>query len=632
MVSRIKLLDAHCINQIAAGEVVERPLSVVKELVENSLDAGARKIEIAVEGSGTSLIRIKDDGAGILAEDLRLAVLPHATSKITAITDLDHLQTLGFRGEALPSIASVSKLTIVTRTPDAVSGQELTVEGGTFISLKETGCPYGTMVTVKELFYNTPARQKFLRSASTEFGSISDMVSRLALSRPDVAFSLRHPTNLILKTPGNGNLLDTIAAVNGNETARQMVAISDYGENRTITGYVSRPENVRSSRSSMTFIVNGRVIRSPLLNQAVKDGYHTLIPAGMYPVSILSLTMDPLEYDVNVHPAKLEIKFKAEKELSRQLADVVRKALLECMPVRRLTMEKRKDDTLLIHESTPSYRPENGRDTIRMNKAPQWEQAKILYQPQDNENLAPYLHNNYNENVNNGFIRPEEIAATRIVSGNEMSDTPNSESAAKSIGQPVQSIFVDVYAIGQVFNTYILAADGIRLYIIDQHAAHERIRYEELLKAAKLSESVSQQLLIPETMEMTAQEEQILLAHFDDLRDMGFIIEHFGDRTYFLRGVPVLNTLDSPGKVFKNFLDVTLNTSYAPSREKMMEEWIYMMACRSAVKGRERLAVQEMDDIIQTLGKTENPYSCPHGRPTIIEITMKELAQRFGRE
>lgn len=622
MVSRIKLLDAHCINQIAAGEVVERPLSVVKELVENSLDAGARKIEIVVEGGGTSLIRIKDDGAGIIAEDLRLAVLPHATSKITEIKDLDQLQTLGFRGEALPSIASVSKLTILSRTQADVSGKELTVEGGTFISLVETGCPYGTMVTVRDIFYNTPARQKFLRSASTEFGWISDMVSRLALARPDVAFSLRHPTNLILQTPGNGNLLDTIAAVNGNDTARKMLPVSYTSEKLTISGFTSLPEQVRSSRSSITFIVNGRVIRSQLLNHALKDGYHTLIPAGTYPVSVITLTMDPSDYDVNVHPAKLEIKFKAEQELSHQLSETIRKALLDSVPVRSFTTEKHEQYSVFVNDTKLKS------DPLLRDKPINWEQLKIIYQPQVKETPNPLASDLSNKQVL--LIKEhEQKMDSEQSSASELAIAAESTNA---IEPPTLSKFQDLYTIGQVFNTYILAADERNLYVIDQHAAHERIRYEELLKLTKESQSLCQQLLIPETIELTAQEEQILLAHFQYLHEMGFVIEHFGERTYFLRGVPILNNLDSPGKLFKIFLDEILNTSYSPSREKMMEEWIYMMACRSAVKGKERLVIQEMDEIIQTLGKSENPYSCPHGRPTIIEISMKELAQRFGRE
>ncbi|AHF09931.1 DNA mismatch repair endonuclease MutL [Dehalobacter restrictus] len=681
MAARIKLLDEHCINQIAAGEVVERPLSVVKELVENALDAGARKIDISVEGGGTALIRVKDDGAGILAEDLRLAVLPHATSKISAITDLDDLRTLGFRGEALPSIASVSKLSIMTRTPDDVAGQELKVEGGTFLSMTEIGCPPGTVVTVNDLFYNTPARHKFLRSAVTEFGWISDMVGRLSLARPDVAFSLRHPNNILLHTPGNGSLIEAIAAVSGNDAARKMLPISYQDESLEISGYVSMPEHVRSSRSGLTFFVNGRVIRSQLMNQAIKDGYHTLIPANTYPVCVISLNLPPSDYDVNVHPAKLEIKFKEEKNLSRKIAEVIRKNLLDGVPMRRYSFTEKTRTS----ESGPS-KPSPS----------QWEQLKILYRPLESnrseqsspaydpdtpiipenqsfrdvekikEHHYPYINGQLSEQQPDqteyisgrlsGGIResiadrvPERISDMISDRNSEIAPNRNLERITDNItdslpdkiaevSQTLQqdketvSKFLELKAVGQVFHMYILAADDKNLYIIDQHAAHERIRYESLLQLARQRETASQLLLIPETVELTVQEEQILLAHFDELHGMGFIFEHFGDRTYFLRGIPLLDSLESPGKMFKVFIDEILNTSFSPSLEKLLEEWIMMLACRSAVKGKERLMVQEMDEIIQKLGRADNPYSCPHGRPTIIQISEKELNHKFERE
>ncbi|AFV01633.1 DNA mismatch repair protein MutL [Dehalobacter sp. UNSWDHB] len=681
MAARIKLLEEHCINQIAAGEVVERPLSVVKELVENALDAGARKIDISIEGGGTALIRVKDDGAGILAEDLRLAVLPHATSKISAITDLDDLRTLGFRGEALPSIASVSKLSIMTRTPDDVAGQELKVEGGTFLSMTEIGCPPGTVVTVKDLFYNTPARHKFLRSAVTEFGWISDMVGRLSLARPDVAFSLRHPNNILLHTPGNGSLIEAIAAVSGNDAARKMLPISYQDESLEIFGYVSMPEHVRSSRSGLTFFVNGRVIRSQLMNQAIKDGYHTLIPANTYPVCVISLNLPPSDYDVNVHPAKLEIKFKEEKELSRKITEVIQKNLLDSFPMRKYSFTgKTRASESAPSESSPSH----------------WEQLKILYRPLEpnrsdqsspaydsdipiipktqsfrdvekiKEHHYPYLKEQLSEpqsdqtdyisdRLSGGIPesipdrvpertpdtisdRNPEIASDRDrgrITDNISKIFPDEMTEVSHTSQQDKetvSKFLELKAVGQVFHMYILAADDKNLYIIDQHAAHERIRYESLLRLAKRSEAASQLLLIPETVELTVQEEQILLAHFDELHGMGFIFEHFGDRTYFLRGVPLLENLESPGKMFKAFIDEILNTSFSPSLEKLLEEWIMMLACRSAVKGKERLMVQEMDEIIQKLGRADNPYSCPHGRPTIIQISEKELNHKFERE
>lgn len=613
--SRIKLLDEQCINQIAAGEVVERPLSVVKELIENSLDADAHKIEIIIEGGGTSLIKIKDDGVGISAEDLRLAVLPHATSKITTIEDLDTLQTLGFRGEALPSIASVSLLSIQSRTPDQVTGYEIQMEGGKLLSLAEVGCPFGTVVTVKDLFYNVPARQKFLRSAPTEFGWISDVVSRQALARPDVAFSLRHPNKLIFNTGGNGNFLETIAEVIGNDTARRMIAVSYADQNLTISGYISSADFVRSSRNGLTFLVNGRVIHSQLLNQALKEGYHTLIPSNVYPTCVLSINMLPSEYDVNVHPAKMEIKFKAEKELKQKVADVIRQTLLTGRPVRNITLSEKENTSF-----TPEKRDPN---PVSENISANWEQLKILYKPLNQDFSAQEAPEKQYANVEH-----TELEKSR---DNRMTDNILDIPVEQKQDETKLALFQELRSLGQLLNTYILATDEKSLYIIDQHAAHERIRYEKLLKLAQDHKAQSQMLLVPETVDLTVQEEQILLEHFTELHEMGFIFEHFGERTYFLRGVPLLNHMETPGTLFKMFIDERLSTSFPPTQAKLLEDWIFILACRSAIKGKERLSIQEMDELLQQLGNTVNPYSCPHGRPTLINISQKELERKFGR-
>ncbi|RNC28817.1 MAG: DNA mismatch repair protein MutL [Candidatus Dichloromethanomonas elyunquensis] len=587
---RIKLLDPHCVNQIAAGEVVERPLSVVKELIENSLDAGAKRIEIQIEGGGTSFIRIKDDGSGILPDDLPLAVLPHATSKITTINDLDRLQTLGFRGEALPSIASVSKLNILSRPSQEISGREIRIEGGELLGTSETGCSHGTVVTVRELFYNTPARHKFLRSNTTEFGLISDMVGRMALARPGIALTLRHPNNLILNTPGNGNLLEVIASVLGRDTARRLIPVSMQEEDLSLTGYLSPPDIIRSANTGITFIVNGRVIRSQLLNLALRDGYHTLIPSGSNPVAVIALTMPPADYDVNIHPAKLDVKFKKEKEIKESIAAVVRDTLLRARPLPNFTSYPRK-------EQHPQKEPSlNGS-----------EQLRILYKEKSifDEEKVPA-----NDNVK---VKQQDP----VIAENQLS--------------PYSLLFEKVRPIGQVFLTYLLCTDEDRLYIIDQHAAHERIRYEELLGKLRQEKIASQTLLIPETFDLTIQEEQVMLQYLIELQDIGFIAEHFGDRTYLLRGIPVLNHLENPGEIFRLFLEEIISKSFPPSRDQLLEKWVFMLACRTAIKGTDPLSVQEMEELIQRLGQTSNPLSCPHGRPTIITISKEELENRFYR-
>lgn len=606
MSPKIKVLDQLSVNQIAAGEVVERPLSVIKELIENSLDAQAQKIEISVEGGGDSFLKVKDDGGGIQPDDLSLAILPHATSKISSIVDLNTLETLGFRGEALPSIASVSRLSILSRPAEVLSGTEIEVEGGKFVSITEKGCSAGTTVTVRDLFFNTPARQKFLRSNNAEFGLISDMVSRLALARPDVAFTLLHPQNIVLNTPGKGNLLETIAAVLGNTTARKMVPVNYEDSQLKISGYISSPDYVRSSMNNVTFLVNGRVIRSQLLNQALKEGYYTFIHGGTYPLAVLALTMSPGDYDVNVHPAKLEIKFKEEKEISLKIAEAIRKALLADRPFRSSSIA---DQPLRTSPVTADINVRN--QMIKETKSIQnpqqdWNQLKILYAPRSEGDVDEQLK-----------TRPEE---------DKIHDLLPSKREREIV------LFEELRAIGQVFNTYILCTNDRSLYVLDQHAAHERIKYDQLRTKLKNTEWSSQLLLIPETIDLSVQEESMLLEHFTTLRDLGFILEHFGERTYFLRGIPILQNLENPGKLFRAFLEEIITNHTVPKAEVLLEEWIFTLACRSAIKAKERLSLPEMDELIQQLGTALNPYTCPHGRPTIIEISRQELEKRFKRQ
>lgn len=614
MSPKIRILDQHCVNQIAAGEVIERPLSVIKELVENSLDASADKIEITVAGRGTSLIRIKDNGIGIPPEDIELAVMPHATSKIDKIQDLDSLNTLGFRGEALASIASVSRFTIISRTTNSIAGTELKVDGGRVVSCWEIGSPPGTTITVEDLFYNTPARLKFLSSDATEFGLISDMVSKLSLSRPDVSFTLRRPHTTVFSTSGRGDVLDTMASVLGSDTARKLIQINHREDNLEISGYISLPDFSRSSRQGITFIVNGRVIRSKLLNTALKNGYHTLLPANMYPTAVIYLSLPSTEYDVNVHPAKLEIKFRSEKALSKVLSSVVQKTLIENRPVSRFNLiaynqvkDTQNDNNTIsntyIADSLPNpYPSPKHNDLSASQRINTWEQIKMYYTPQMRQSPGSAAHH----------ILPEVPAA------NDNQD-------------PNHSFFFELRPIGQLFNTYILTTDEKGFFIVDQHAAHERIRYEGILEQYRVTQAVSQMLLVPETVNLTLQEEQIVLAHFDELHNMGFILEHFGDRTYLIRGVPILNTLQAQARVFKMFLDEIIDNPASHSEEKLVERWIFVLACRSAIKANERLSQGEMEELIMKLGNTENPYSCPHGRPTIIEISKKELDSKFGR-
>lgn len=609
MARKIQILDQHCVNQIAAGEVIERPLSVIKELVENSLDANAKNIDIIVKGNGTPFIKVRDDGIGIAAEDLPVAVLPHATSKIKKIEDLSNLQTLGFRGEALASIASVSKITLISRTADSISGSYLRVEGGKTIEFKETGCPIGTDVIVENLFYNTPARLKFLRSANREFGLIADTISRLALARPDVSFSLRHPDNLVIKTTGNGLLLNTIGELLGNNVAKKLIEISFSENSWKVYGYISPPELVRSSRHYQTFIVNGRIVKSSLLAQSLKNGYHTLIPHNCHPIAVINISLSPADFDVNVHPAKMEIKFKQEKELAQFISENIYKILISKISFRKYPLNSQK-----------------GKDTSTFSQIDRQSRINLINPGIFDSALPPKntlaemaeIYNTISPE-NHPEIRkekiPDKVLLNREKGKNNYNDT----------------FFLELRPLAQVFNTYILTTNEKSLYIVDQHAAHERINYEKLYTVYKKAEKLSQLLLLPVTLNLTVQEEQIVLENFETLNKMGFILESFGDKTYLLRGVPLTNNLESPEKMFLRFIDKVLSKSVSLSLEKLVERWIFLIACKESIKGHQRLNLQEMENLIIELGKTNNPYTCPHGRPTIIEITKEDLEKIFKR-
>lgn len=657
MTASIQILDSQAANQIAAGEVVERPVSVVKELVENALDAGASQIDVAIEGSGVPLIRIRDDGQGILPEDLPRSILRHATSKIRRIEDLNNLHTLGFRGEALPSIASVARVEIATRPKEQVSGMILRIEGGAQTDLREIGCPPGTTVTVEDLFYNTPARRKFLKSTNTEFGQISDLLGRLSLARPDVAFTLKHPKVVVLQTPGRGRLLDSISAVLGQAIARRVLPVDfSQGEWR-VEGYISPPDLVRSTRQGETLIVNGRIIRSNLISRAIAEGYHTLIPNKLYPIVILKLQIPPHEYDVNVHPTKMEVRFNREKELADFIAEGIRKTLLQSQPMapfERITRESTHQATQkpfaphhqitnnqqkLIEpsEKLPELSSESPCSTVKPI------QYTLPFSNPGAKSINPPEHRIAEDKV---FVNPKTNTISPILTpSNSYSDpVPDPKLANESASDsfdiltnsaqdvlPFENPLLLLRPLGQVLSTYILATDEEHLVIIDQHAAHERINYEKLLEKHRKNQRASQSLLIPIPLEFTPSEEQALLEHLMHLHQMGFVLEDFGARTYLLRGIPAYSGPYQGEELLRNFLDQVLQKQTPPTFDQLLEEWIYLLACKESIKAKEVLSLLEMEQLILQLSKTENPYTCPHGRPTMVKLTRGELERRFYR-
>lgn len=657
MIPVIHILDTHSANQIAAGEVVERPASVVKELVENALDAGAKHIDITIEGNGAPLIRVRDDGCGISVADLPLAIIRHATSKISQIEDLDHLQTLGFRGEALPSIASVSHLEISSRPADEIAGLCLTLKGGEQGEYNEVGCPVGTSVTVRNLFFNTPARLKFLKSTPTEFGLISDMVGRIALAHPEIAFSLTHPHQVVLQTSGQGDLRDTIGAILGHTMARQLIPINAHHEDWRLEGFISPPDLVRSSKQAQTFIINGRIVRSTFLSHALEEGYHTLIPTKLHPVVVLHLYVPPSDYDVNVHPTKMDVRFKNEQALTPFISQTVFNTLLSSKPLpsfqTQSTSQPKSKPSLPLQgflHSKATTSPLNSNTPMQIYETAVPSQVPNLPSEQspklDMSDQPQFFNSAPNKNLNKNLIigdqdpsqthqTPSTDSGTQEYPGTQsdlnqsnssiQSNVQTQESVVAPIHSKAQDILTRIWPLAQLFKTYILATDGEILLLIDQHAAHERINYEHLLAKLKANDQASQALLIPLPMEFTLQEEQVILEHLWILNEMGFILEQFGSRTYLLRGVPVQTGSFPADRLLRQFIEEILQKNLTPSIDKLLEEWIHMLACRESIKAQDTLSVLEMEQLIARLNQTQNPYTCPHGRPTMVKMTRTEL-------
>jgi len=637
----IHILDSHSANQIAAGEVVERPASVVKELVENALDAGAKHIDITVEGNGVPLIRVRDDGCGIAISDLPLAVIRHATSKISRIDDLDHLQTLGFRGEALPSIASVSQMEISSCPADEVAGLCLKLIGGEQGEFSEVGCPVGTSVTVRNLFFNTPARLKFLKSTPTEFGLISDTIGRIALAHPDISFSLTHPQQVVMQTSGRGDLRETIGAILGHTIARQLIPINSQHGDWRLEGFVSPPDLVRSSKQTQTFMINGRIVRSPFLSRALEEGYHTIIPTKLHPVVVLHLHVPPSEYDVNVHPTKMDVRFKSEQSLSSFISQAVYQTLINSKPLP--SFQTHLPST---HEAKTAFSlkasPRSVVVSLLENSETRGQFHETVPQPSENTpEKQPYIPETFEQpkfflpaqNQSRKHESPVGNVARQIDSpkSNTQVDPLTQNSHPSEVDTIAEDTLAHIWPLAQLFSTYILATDGEVLLMIDQHAAHERINYERLLEEFRQVEHSSQSLLIPLPMEFTLQEEQVVLENLWNLTEMGFILEQFGERTYLLRGVPVQIGTVQADKLLRQFIEEILLKNSKPTIEKLLEEWIYLLACKESIKGQDSLSLLEMEQLISLLGKSHNPYTCPHGRPTMVKMTRPELEKRFYR-
>lgn len=592
---KIQLLDDLTANQIAAGEVVERPAAVVKELVENAIDAGALRITIQIAGGGLESIRVSDDGSGIAAEDVPLSLQRHATSKIKNAADLAVVTSLGFRGEALPSIAAVSRFKLITRQAEVLVGTEIEVHGGKVIKMGETGCPSGTEVRVENLFYNIPARLKFSKSAGAENARITDIVQSLALAWPEVSFTLTVNGKKQLLTVGNGLLEDAASQVLGRQNMRQMVGIKWHGSLVALTGFVAKPALVRANRNLQYFFVNRRPVRSPLLSDALQTAYHTLLPRNRFPAAVLLLELDPQGVDVNVHPTKREIRFSRDRDLYSEVLAGVKDALQQA----NLLFELGGTHTSVLRETASN---------VNLYELLPKQQEKV-----DNYfHSAPTFKTMFSKTLAKPWIQAEDILP------------PEAIEAEKKV------LFPPLRPIGQFRASYLLAqSETGELYIVDQHAAHERVLYEQLKK--ELSEgSLPVQEIVPQTFELDPLTASVVEEFLDFFATFGLTFEAFGNNTFILRTMPFFphyclnrdDLLEIMGAVREKETGITA----------IFERILQMMACKAAIKANQLMEQQEMEALLERLAATNGPYTCPHGRPTTLIFSEQALAKSFRRQ
>ncbi|MBF1362511.1 MAG: DNA mismatch repair endonuclease MutL [Megasphaera micronuciformis] len=626
MSSIIHVLDEKTANKIAAGEVVERPSSVIKELTENALDAGATTVEIEIADGGSSYMRVSDNGSGMSEEDAKKSIIRHGTSKISSIEDIFSITSLGFRGEAVPSIAAVSELVMTTRMNDTDLAFRMVLSGGSVKEEEHTGASVGTTMEVRNLFFNTPARKKFMKSERTESSKISDIITKLALTRPDVSFTFINNGRTVLQTGGTGDDLETIAAIYGAAVAKEVFPVTYENENFTIHGFVGKPSLLKSTRAWQTCIVNRRVIHNAVVFKAIENAYHAMLPKSGYPFALLYVETDPATIDVNVHPAKTEIKFADEQQMYR--------AVYHCIITALMSREKPEQiatpvnlSTRQIEKAVPAKEVENRQGSFtfstprdggfstegRKNNGGSLEHGYVPVQRQD----KPYTPEPHVKAYAAGEENP--FSAVR----EELSESVKEHSVIHFDGD--EDVFIPL---GAVADCYIVAKKGEDLYIIDQHAAHERVRYD---KFCKRTESMpSQQLLTAEFVEADSSDMQLFSEKEEVFRDLGYIYTEAGPTTLRMEAIPA----DLPTSHIADSLQEIchiLHESPQTDKATLRHSSLAYLSCHGAVKAGDTLNVREMKELLESLFHTEIPYVCPHGRPIIVRFTPGELAKLFKR-
>ncbi|EKL5955364.1 DNA mismatch repair endonuclease MutL [Listeria monocytogenes] len=594
----VELTDALS-NKIAAGEVVERPASVVKELVENAIDAGSTVIDILVEEAGLNKITIIDNGSGIEEEDVATAFLRHATSKIKNEADLFRVHTLGFRGEALPTIASVSHLAMETSTGET-KGTSISLEGGKIIEQKSGHARKGTQIEVSQLFFNTPARLKYLKSLPTELGNITDILNRLALAHPDISFRFSHNGKPLLQTNGNGDLRQVIAAIYGISIAKKSIPVKAESLDFKISGYAVLPEVNRSNRNYISTIINGRFIKNFALVKAIQEGYHTLLPIGRFPIIVLQIEMDPIIVDVNVHPAKLEVRLSKEKELGQLISQMIKEAFHKLQLIPDGEISKKQKEVQKSEQIQMSFEE---------NK-PAKEIPTLFSKP----TIPEYVPSDEDAPREDDFI---------------LETMPPYEPQAEQEEHSKERI-PKMYPIGQMHATYIFAQNENGLYIIDQHAAQERIKYEFYReKIGEVSREL-QELLVPIVLEFPADEYVRLEEQKAKLEEVGVFLENFGQNSFIIRAHPTWFPKDQEEEMLREIIDEALSAP-SISIHKLREDAAIMMSCKKSIKANHYLTTQDMEALLDTLREASDPFTCPHGRPVIIQYSTYELEKMFKR-
>lgn len=647
---KIHVLDQNTINQIAAGEVIDRPSSVVKELLENAIDAKASMVTIEIKDGGTSLIRITDNGSGIDKDDIKTAFLRHTTSKIKTALDLLSVSSLGFRGEALSSIAAVCQVELITKTADSLTGIRYKIEGGKEICFEEIGAPEGTTFLVRNIFFNTPARRKFLKTAQTETGYISEIVEKIALSHPEVSINFINNGQTKIHTSGNGNIKDVIYSIYGRDITNNLLEVNYENEFMKMSGYIGKAIISKGNRSFENYFINGRYIKSNIISKAIEEGYKFILMQHKYPFTVINFEIDQELLDVNVHPAKMELRFRKSEAIYPWIVETIRDALTQKPNIINVELEKKTEKPQAVIKAPEPF--EKKRNEINHIIG---DTNYSVSEPANNESQTVQKNSEllYNDSQTVQKIsEPVNIASKHAKIQPDLTDKSSLESVyektdyvvdKKPETQHIQQEITEVFdnfltekarlshkLIGQVFDTYWIIEYEDKMYIIDQHAAHEKVMFESLMDKLNNKEISSQMINPPIILNLTMNEATLLEKYMDNFKEIGFEIEAFGGQDYAVRGVPAdLYSLDSH-EVLMAIID-NLSNETGRMVPDIVTEKIASMSCKAAVKGNSKMSVPEANALIEQLLSLENPYNCPHGRPTIISMSKYELEKKFKR-